>query len=105
MSLYDDAALFDALLPIGPDCLAHYTALARATTGDVLELACGSGLLLMPLAATGRHVTGLDNAPAMLDAARTRAEAAGVAIDLQIGDMRSFMLQREFALIIIARNS
>jgi SAM-dependent methyltransferase len=104
-SLFDEPALYDALMPIGPSCTEHYCQLARQADGDVLELACGSGLLLAPLAATGRRVTGLDNAISMLDAARARADAARVSVELELGDMRSFALGRRFALIIIARNS
>lgn len=105
MSLYDDPALYDALMPIGPSPVEHYCDLARRADGDVLELACGSGQLLVPLAATGRHVTGLDNSIPMLDAARSRADAAKVRVELEHGDMRSFALGRHFALIVIARNS
>jgi SAM-dependent methyltransferase len=105
MSLYDDPDLYDALLPIGQSCIDFYVELAREQAGDVLELACGSGQLLLPLAVTGLHVTGLDNAAAMLDAARRRAEAANLAIDFELGDMRTFALSRRFALIVIARNS
>ncbi len=105
MSLYDNPALYDALMPIGPACLEHYCDLARRADGDILELACGSGQLLVPLAATGRHVTGLDNSIPMLDAARARADAAKLSIELEHGDMRSFALGRHFALVVIARNS
>jgi SAM-dependent methyltransferase len=105
MSLYDDPDLYDALLPIGTPCIDFYVGLAREQAGPVLELACGSGQLLVRLAATGLPVTGLDNAQPMLDAARRRADAANVAVDLQLADMRSFALSRRFALIAIARNS
>lgn len=100
-SLYDDPDLYDALLPIGQSCIDFYVELARQQAGDVLELACGSGLLLAPLAATGHPVTGLDSSAAMLDAARTRVPGA----TLVLSDMRSFALAQRFGLIVIARNS
>jgi len=53
----------------------------------------------------GRSVAGLDLAPAMLDAARAKADAAGVAIELVTGDMRRFTLGRRFDLIFVAFNS
>jgi SAM-dependent methyltransferase len=53
----------------------------------------------------GRAVTGLDLAPAMLEAARTKSVAAGVAPELVSGDMRRFALGRKFDLIFVAFNS
>ena len=105
-TLYDDPDLYDALLPTGPH-LAHYGALADRQPGDVLELACGSGQITVGLARAGRTIVGLDLSPPMLDAARRRAEKAGVRDEVQFveSDMRSFDLQRRFSLIFIARNS
>ncbi len=45
---------------------------ARRFGGPVLELACGSGRLLEPLAHAGFACTGVDSSPAMLDRARRR---------------------------------
>ncbi|HKG95869.1 MAG TPA: class I SAM-dependent methyltransferase [Gemmatimonadaceae bacterium] len=62
----------------------------------MLELACGSGKLTIPLArelgAEGVEVVGLDASAAMLGAARERAAAAGVRVELVEGDMRRFEL-------------
>ena len=103
--LYDDSALYDALLPMGVGMLHHYVSLARRARGPVLELACGSGQLTMPLAATGAEVSGLDLAPAMLARARDRAREAGVRVDFVEGDMRHFELAKRFALVVLCRNS
>jgi SAM-dependent methyltransferase len=70
-----------------------------------LELACGTGLLAVPIAAAGCSTVGLDQSTAMLGNARARAEAAGVALELVEGDMRNFELGRQFSLIFVARNS
>jgi SAM-dependent methyltransferase len=40
--------------------------------GPLLELGCGTGRLLFPLAEAGVHVTGVDNSPEMLAIARQR---------------------------------
>jgi SAM-dependent methyltransferase len=46
------------------------------STGDpVLELGCGTGRFLAPIAATGFHVTGLDASTSMLARARRRIDA------------------------------
>jgi SAM-dependent methyltransferase len=47
---------------------------ARRFGGPVLELACGSGRLLGPLAQAGFACTGVDSSPAMLERARLRLE-------------------------------
>ena len=105
MALYDNPALYDALFPISAACVELYVDLARHHGGDVLELACGTGQLLVPLAATGRPTVGLDSAAPMLEAARDRLAAAGASAELVAGDMRSFQLPRRFAVIVVARNS
>jgi SAM-dependent methyltransferase len=75
--------------------------------GGILELACGSGRLLLPLAASGARVTGLDYSPAMLALAREKVRAAGLQrrVKLVQGDMRSFDLGRAFDLAIVGLNS
>jgi SAM-dependent methyltransferase len=93
--------------------IAMYAGFAAATTraaggaGRVLELACGSGRLLIPLAAAGHTATGLDASPAMLALAREKLRAAGLARKVRLveGDMRHFDLGRAFDLVIVGLNS
>jgi SAM-dependent methyltransferase len=59
-----------------------------APGGRVLDIACGFGRMAVGLAGAGIEVTGVDISPALLEEARRRAEAAGVAIELRRGDMR-----------------
>ena len=105
MDLYDHPDLYEALLPAGPEVVGFYSDLARGQGGPVLELACGSGLVAVPIAETGCETFGLDRSPAMLATARARAEARGTILDLAEGDMRDFDLGRLFSLIFVARNS
>ncbi len=46
--------------------------------GPLLELACGSGRLLVPLARAGYSVTGVDASGRMLELARRALEAEGL---------------------------
>lgn len=101
---YDNPELYDVLLPVGAH-LPLYLDLARQQAGTVLELACGTGLLTVPIAAAGLAPVGLDQSSAMLSSARKRASAANVAIDFVEGDMRDFELGRRFNFIFVARNS
>lgn len=52
------------------DDVEMYRQFAYATGDPILELACGSGRILTPLAADGHRVTGLDRSGPMLDRAR-----------------------------------
>jgi SAM-dependent methyltransferase len=103
--LYENPDLYDALLPASADQVSFYVTLAQRQAGAVLALACGSGQVVVPIAATGIPATGLDQSSKMLLAASRRAVDAGTRIELVEGDMREFDLGREFSLIFVARNS
>lgn len=83
---------------IGDTDLPFYRSLAR--TGDrVLEVGCGTGRILLPLAASGLDIVGLDRSLPMLKAARAKA-AAGAGVRLVQGDMRRLPFSRAFDLVI-----
>lgn len=103
-SLYDLAELYDAIVQPGP-CEAFYREEARRWGGPVLELACGTGRLTLPLARDGHEVVGLDASGAMLEAARGKAAQLGLRPGFVLGDMRDFDLGRRFGLVVISCNS
>jgi SAM-dependent methyltransferase len=103
--LYDNPELYDVLLPVSSNQLTFYKTLAERQRGAVLELACGTGQLIVPIASMGHLATGLDLSTAMLTAARRRAVGAGARVELVEGDMRDFGLGQRFSLIFVARNS
>jgi SAM-dependent methyltransferase len=104
-TFYDEPELYDALLPASAAQLNYNSSLARGCAGSVLELACGSGQLIVPIACEEFTAAGLDRSPQMLCAAGLRAAAAGARVHLVEGDMREFDLGLRFSLIFIARNS
>ncbi|GLW70879.1 SAM-dependent methyltransferase [Kitasatospora phosalacinea] len=53
---------------------------------DVLDVGCGTGSLALLLAEAGHRVTGVDLAPAMVDRARQKFAAAGLAGRFLVGD-------------------
>ena len=55
-----------------------YTNFAELSGGKILELACGSGRVLLPLAQAGYELTGVDSSAHMLAMARETLEEAGV---------------------------
>jgi SAM-dependent methyltransferase len=103
------ARLYDLDLVDDPGDLDLYLALADRSDGPVLELAVGTGRLAIPLAEAGHAVTGVDVDRAMLDRARGRAQAAGVAerlelVEADLVDLRLPSAGR-FGLAFIALNS
>jgi SAM-dependent methyltransferase len=86
--------------------VAFYSALAWEAGGPVLEIACGTGRVAIPIARQGFAVTGLDVVPAMLDRARFKAEAAGLSVRWVEDDARRFDLDSErFRLIFLTGNA
>ena len=87
------------------DAIVH---LALEMDGPVLELGCGTGRLLLPLAATGLPITGVDISPALLEQARLKlAKAAqGNKVTLVQGDLRELALdKRDFAFAFCTSNT
>jgi len=82
---------------------AFYLDLARETGGPVLEIACGTGRVAIPIARAGYAVTGMDVAPAML--ARARAKAHGLGARWIEADARTFDLGERFALVFLTGNA
>lgn len=84
-------AAFGAFEPEGP----LYLALAVASGGPVLDLACGTGRLAMPIARRGLPVVGVDLSRAML--ARAEQRSAGLPVRYLLADCRSLELEERFA--------
>lgn len=78
-----------------------YTTLAVESGGPVLELGCGTGRVLVPIARSGISITGLDSSGTMLEICRKKLHRNSTAqVELVLSDMREFDLCREFALVI-----
>jgi SAM-dependent methyltransferase len=83
--------------------VAFYAALAQETGGPVLEIACGTGRVSIPIARLGLAVTGLDIVPGMLELARSKS--AGLPARWVEGDARTFDLGEQFRLIFMTGNA
>jgi len=80
--------------------IEFYRKLAQRVTGPIVELAIGDGRVAIPIAESlGVPIIGFDLSPAMLARARTRAVAAGVELDLRLGDIREFAVDEPAGLI------
>jgi SAM-dependent methyltransferase len=104
-SPFDDGELYDILcqgLDYGID---FYVGLAREAKGPVLDIACGTGRVLLPVLQAGVDADGLDLFQPMLDTAHRKAAALGLSPRLYCGDMTDFQLPRRYALITISFNA
>lgn len=82
-----------------------YVEEARKAGGPVLELACGTGRVLVPTAQAGVEIGGLDISATMLSVARGKIgrldKDTQKHVELAQGDMKMFDLGRRFKLITI----
>ncbi|MEM8533934.1 MAG: class I SAM-dependent methyltransferase [Chloroflexota bacterium] len=83
--------------------ISFYSVLAQETGDPVLELACGTGRVTIPIARLGFQVTGLDIVPGMLD--RARAKSASLSVHWVEGDARTFDLGEQYRLIFLTGNA
>jgi SAM-dependent methyltransferase len=106
--------LFDSYAPFYDldyaDCYADgqlIQQLALRCGSPILELGCGTGRLLVPLAAAGYEVTGVDVSEAMLEIARQKVALEGLRdrVKLAKQDMRELDLVGCYNLAFAAINS
>jgi 2-polyprenyl-3-methyl-5-hydroxy-6-metoxy-1,4-benzoquinol methylase len=71
----------------------------------VLELACGTGRLTIPIAEQGINITGLDISEKMLSQAKMKANKKGLKLNWVKSDCRNFNLRKKFKYIFIPFNS
>lgn len=83
--------------------IAFYAALAQESGGPVLEIACGTGRVGIPIAQLGFAVTGLDIVPGMLE--RGRSKSVGLPTRWIEGDARTFDLGEQFRFIFLTGNA
>ncbi len=85
--------------------LPFYLELAEQTVGPILEVACGTGRVLLPIARKGMEIHGVDNSRPMLKTLENSLarEPRDVRdrVTLHEGDMRDFRLGARFPLVII----
>ncbi len=87
--------------------LDMYQNFAEASGGSILELACGSGRVLLPLAQAGYETVGVDTSTSMLALAQQRIQAATLSgcCELIQQDMSQMQLGRKFRMAFIALGS
>ena len=82
-----------------------YLDLARKYgAGGVVDIACGTGAVLLYLAQRGIDVDGTDLSEEMCKVAQAKAEALGLKLNITPADMTKFRSHRKYSLAIIARS-
>ena len=85
--------------------VAFYERVAREAGGPVLELACGTGRIALPLAKAGLHVTGVDRSEAMLTIARCKLAALPASVQERLNfvnqDMSALDLGGRFGFVFV----
>ncbi len=98
--LYDWVPLYSQRPDTG-----FYVDACRSAKGEVLELGCGTGRVLIPAARAGCEITGLDLSEYMLEVCREKLNAepdeVRQRVNLVRGNMTKFTLQQRFDLAII----
>jgi SAM-dependent methyltransferase len=102
LEAYADPAEYD-LEDAGDTGVSFYRALAHETGGPVLELACGTGRVAIPIAREGIPVTGVDIVPGMIE--RARRKAAGLPARWLVDDARTVALAGRFRLVFLTGNA
>lgn len=84
----------------------HYLEFFKDFAGRVLELACGTGRLLIPIAEAGVTIDGLDSSEDVLNVLRRKAANLGLkGIELYNQSMEDFDLATQYDAIFVASGS
>src|SRR6516162_9256273 len=104
-SIFDDGDVYDLVGKDVPYGLDFYLALAREANVPVLDVACGTGRILLPCLQAGVDIEGLDLFEPMLETLRAKAAPLGLTPRLHRADMSDFSLPRRYRLVMIPFNA
>lgn len=102
---YSDGAIYDLILDGLDYGVDFYLAEGEQAGGPILEVACGTGRILLKLLQKGLDAEGLDLFPSMLSRLKEKAGSMGLNPMVHQGDMASFHLSRKFARVFITFNA
>lgn len=104
-SVFEDGEAYDLMVKGIPYGLDFYVALARDAKGPVLDVACGTGRILLPCLQAGVDIEGVDLFEPMLKTLRAKAAALGLSPRVHQADMSEFSVPRRFKLVMIPFNA
>ncbi|MFQ5629135.1 MAG: class I SAM-dependent methyltransferase [bacterium] len=101
---YRDGRHYDSQHAHLTEDIAFYVEQAKQLGQPVLELACGTGRIAIPIAQHDLEIVGIDMSKSMLACAKEKTKK-DYAVTWHLGDMRKFDLGRKFNLVFLAFNS
>jgi SAM-dependent methyltransferase len=104
-SPFDEPELYDLVFEGYREDIPFWLDEARRGKGPVLDLACGTGRVLLPILEAGIDADGLDLFAPMLERARAKAEAIGKRPRLVRAPMHEFRMPRRYRRIVCAFNA
>lgn len=102
IDIRSEAASYYDLSPQHPKDIPFYEERIPSPDASVLELGCGTGRVLVPLAASCGYIHGLDLSEAMIAVCLRKMREAGIEPGkacTEVGDITDFSLGRRFDLI------
>lgn len=107
-----EASIYDLEYAWKNNDVQYWVALAKeyaGSDGSALELACGTGRVLIPVAQSGVSVVGVDVSPWMLAKAKEKYDGLPGEVQERIGllegDIRTLSLEQKFKLIYLPFNT
>ena len=105
LAVYDDADFYDHECAARTHDIPFFLDQSVRAAGPVLEIACGTGRITLPIARAGVDITGLDFMPSMLARARQKAEEEQLPVEWLEQDCRDIRTAKRFALAFSATNA
>jgi SAM-dependent methyltransferase len=102
-AIYDETVFGAPSAESTEEAVSFLVELLEGTEGRLLELGSGTGRLLVPLAAKGLSVQGIELSPEMVE--RMRDKPGGDAIAAHVEDMAAFDLEERFDVVLLAYNT
>jgi SAM-dependent methyltransferase len=111
--MYESAARFYDQMHAGLTAdIPYVTQLVDAAGGPALELGCGSGRILLPLAEAGHRITGIDNSPQMLALLRRKLNERSsavrgrvIVVEADITRLHPALVKDSIALALVSHNT
>lgn len=105
MKVYDDMSEYYDLIYGDLLDLEFYLREAKNARGPVLEVACGTGRILLNLIKNGIDAYGVDLSDGMLEKLKEKAKKQNVTANTVKANMLDFKLNKKFKLIIVPYRS
>ncbi|WP_245415788.1 class I SAM-dependent methyltransferase [Alteribacter populi] len=101
---FRDGDLYDATNKLKSSEFEFFSNLARQYGSPILDVACGTGRLTIPLAEHGYDITGVDITPEMLETAKKKSTHLD-GVQWIHADVRKLKLEQQFRMIYTTGNA